>query len=55
VRESGTCVPCSDDFFCDGSDDSQEPCPLYSVGRGARNVSECLCNVTFEVVHSNNV
>ena len=55
VRESGTCVPCSDDFFCDGSDDRQHPCPPSSLGRRATNVSECLCNVTFEVVHSNNV
>ena len=55
VRESGTCVPCSDDFFCDGSDDRQHPCPPSSLGRGATNVSQCLCNVTFEVLHSNNV
>jgi hypothetical protein len=49
------CVPCTDDFFCDGSDDRQHPCPPSSLGRGATNVSECLCNVTFQVVHSNNV
>ena len=49
------CVPCADDFFCDGSDDRQHPCPSSSLGRAATNVSECLCNVSFEVVHSNNV
>jgi hypothetical protein len=45
-------VPCADDFFCDGSDDRQHPCPSSSLGRAATNVSECLCNVSFEVVHS---
>ena len=49
------CVPCADDFFCDGSDDRQHPCPPSSLGRAATNVSECLCNVSFEVVHSSNV
>lgn len=55
VRAGAECVPCSDDFFCDGSDDAQHPCPPSSLGRAATNVSECLCNATFEVVHSNNV
>ena len=55
VRAGAECVPCADDFFCDGSDDRQHPCPSSSLGRAATNVSECLCNVSFEVVHSNNV
>jgi hypothetical protein len=55
VRAGAECVPCSDDFFCDGRDNQQHPCPPSSLGRGATNVSECLCNVTFEVVHINNV
>jgi hypothetical protein len=55
VRAGAECVPCADDFFCDGSDDREHPCPSSSLGRAATNVSECLCNVSFEVVHSNNV
>jgi hypothetical protein len=54
-RAGAECVPCADDFFCDGSDDRQHPCPSSSLTRAATNVSECLCNVSFEVVHSNNV
>ena len=55
VRER-SCVRCTDDFFCDGSHDSQEQCLPNSLACVATNVSgECLCNVTFEVVHSNNV
>jgi hypothetical protein len=49
------CVPCADDFLCDCRNDRQHPCPPSSLGRAATNVSECLCNVSFEVVHSNNV
>jgi len=54
VRAGAECVPCADDFFCDGSDDAQHPCPPSSLARAATNVSECLCNASFEVVHSNN-
>ena len=54
MRAGTQCVPCADNFFCDGTDDSQQQCPENSISNNAREISECLCNASFEVLHSNN-
>lgn len=55
LRAGTECVKCADNFFCDGTDDSQQQCPENSISNNASQISQCLCNASFEVVHSNNV
>jgi len=54
MRAGTQCVPCADNFFCDGTDDSQQQCPENSISNNAHQISQCLCNASFEVLHSNN-
>ena len=55
-RPAGTevCVPCSDDFFCDGTDDARHACPSNAIAKGAVGREQCLCNVSFGAVFSDN-
>ena len=47
-----TCGTCTEDFFCDGSDDAEHACPADSVSAaGSSSLSDCLCVAGFEHVH----
>ena len=48
-------MTCTDNFFCDGTDDSQQQCPENSISNNTSQISQCLCNASFEVVHSNDI
>ena len=52
--QAGACVPCDDDFFCDGTDDMQHPCPHGARASLATNVSSCLCDVGREATAAQN-
>lgn len=47
-----TCGTCTENFFCDGSDDAEHACPADSVSAaGSSSLSDCLCVAGFEHVH----
>jgi hypothetical protein len=54
-HDSPECLPCTNEYFCDGSDDAQYACPSNSTGRGATGKEECLCNTGFEAISNADV
>ena len=55
ARAGKHCVPCMDNFFCDGSDDLQHSCPAAALSQGASFESQCLCDVNYEPVFGSNI
>ena len=54
-NDGGSCVPCTDNYFCDGTDDAQHACPEYAVSHSATGIQDCLCDISFEAVFSSNM
>ena len=54
-NSSDLCVPCTDNYFCDGTDDAQHACPANAVSHAATHVQYCLCDVSFQAIFSSNM
>jgi len=54
-NSSDLCVPCTDNYFCDGTDDAQHACPANAVSHSATHVQDCLCDVSFQAIFSSNM
>jgi hypothetical protein len=51
-REQTVCVPCTDNYYCDGLDDSRQACPSNAVSNLAVGIENCLCQASYEAIFS---
>jgi len=54
-RTEEICTACTEDFYCDGTDDLRKACPSNSISAAnSSRLQECLCVPGFEHIHTNN-